>query len=468
MFSGRDLRKALQSQLISWTATEDFFLENVTFDSREAEDNSLFVALKGEHQDGHNFIRSLLADNPRAMVLAEYLPSNVTPDSRVILVQNTRKALESLAIFARQRLTGKVLGVTGSIGKTTTKDILFQVLTRFGKSFCSPWNFNTWLGLVTTLFDTPSDVDFLIGELGINQIGEMASLANLLQPEIAILLNVKPSHLEYLVTEETVALEKMQIVTSATKLLLLRRDDTWYDFIFSRITCPCWTFGLHPTADIYLEEYVLEQSFAQVKYRVVNQYLFLKLKNLDYSFAINIMPALAVLQYFQLPLDGIQEILETLTVLPGRNNVEYISYEERGQRVHVTLIDGSYNAVVPDTFINGLHLLNNLWRQGKFSRRVCIWGDMLEIGIRSEEFHLSLGPAVVHYQIDLLLTVGKQMQLLGESLRNNSLGWKHFSSVEELVMEVKDILQDGDLVFIKSSNSLETHKVVNFLSTGFI
>jgi UDP-N-acetylmuramoyl-tripeptide--D-alanyl-D-alanine ligase len=469
LFDVGDLNEALGNNLVFIDKSYNFAVDNVVFDSREVTTNTLFIAKKGEKNDGHSFIKSVLENSKDAVVLAEYQPANVEKSPRIILVNDTVKAFESLAVFARSRTGGVVIGITGSVGKTSTKDIVSTVLSGYGKTHCSQLSFNNYVGILTTLANMQKDVKFAVCEMGTSAMGEMKILRDIVRPEIATITNIKSSHLSYFTAEENIATEKLQIIDKNTKLVILNADDSWYEFMRSKVKdrgkSEIITFGTSAGADVRLVRHSLSvDGPASAVYAIGGKEYSCSLKNINYDAAWNSMVALGLVKYFGLEIDTALDKIGQWETTRGRNNLEYASYvSKNGKTVNLTIINGSYNAVVPDTFVSGLKLMDDIYSRGKILRKVCIWGDMLETGDRAVEFHLSLGKNVIESKVDLLVTLGDNMKKLSESLEKTGIGLIHFNSISDLISDIKGILTDGDLVFIKSSKGIKTSEVLNSL-----
>lgn len=465
LFDIFDLKEALKDDIIYIDDKFNFAITSVVFDNRDIKGQSLFIAKKGEKTDGHNFIKNTL-DSTEAVILAQYLPDGIIQNSRIILVKDTLKAFENLAIFSRNRLKGKVVGITGSFGKTTTKDMFFHCFSKFGKSFCNKKSFNNYTGVLTTLTNTPKDVDFVIYEMGINQFGEMDILRNLVRPEIAIITNIAESHLEYFKTIENVAIEKSKIFDKNTECVILNSDISTYDIIMQNAKNNniknILTFGTNELSDIKLSNYEIDNGKAVIDYIIDKKSFKCFMDNLDYNIAFNFLPILAVANYLNLDIDKIISCVENVNTTKGRNNIEYITYEHNNENINITVINGSYNAINPQTFITGLKLMNNIYSQGNYKRKVCIWGDMLEVGEKFEEFHLSLKRPILDSKIDILLTIGDGMKLLSDSIKKE-IEVIHYNTIDDLLMNYKNFLVNKDLVFIKSSNGMKTYKIIDDL-----
>jgi UDP-N-acetylmuramoyl-tripeptide--D-alanyl-D-alanine ligase len=463
LYNLNDLINALEKDIVYIDLNYKFKISSVVFDSREIEDNSLFIAKKGEKVDGHSFIHEILINNNTVVVLAEYLPENVEQNSRIILVKNTIKAFVNLAIFSRNRIRGHVIGITGSLGKTSTKDATFHCLSKIGKSFCNLHSFNNYFGVLTTLANTPKDVEFAIYEMGMNTIGEMDIIRNFIKPEIAVILNVKPAHLGNFNSEEEIATEKSKVMDSSTKAVILNLDNKWFDLLKNTAEKHniknILTFGINEKANIIVGKHSVNGDKAEINYTIDGKTFECVMDNIDYNIVYNSAIILAIAKYLKLDINRILEGIKTIDTTRGRNNIEYIKHKN----MDLTIINGSYNAVNPETFITGLNLMNNIFKIGNNRRKVCIFGDMLEIGNKTDEFHLSLNEYILNSEVNVLVTIGNSMKLLNNSLIKNNIKLYHFDNVDILIDEIDNILENEDLLFIKSSKGIKTFKVLNYL-----
>lgn len=467
LYNKNDLKAALESEIVYLDNDYNYQIEHVVFDNREAKENTLFIARKGERTDGHRFIADALKLRNDIVVLAERLPEDIEKNSRIILVKSTDRAFEKLAIFARNRLKCPAIGITGSIGKTGTKDLFYNCLSKFGKSHCNEQSFNNYTGVLVTLANTPADTQYPIYEMGMNAKGEMDIIEGFIKPEISIILNVKQAHFGCFSSEEEIAIEKSKIMGESTKVVVLNKDNKWYEFlhkIASEKNIKIISFGVETRdTEVSLLEHKVDCNKALVKYLVYGKTYEKVFKNIDYNLAYNAQALLCVAQYLGLSIDKILDAVADTDTTRGRNNIEYASYQKDGKNINLTIINGAYNAVNPDVFVSGLRLIDNVYKQGKNKRKVCIWGDILEAGSKSQEFHIGLGKHLVDSKIDLLLTVGQYMNQLSDALEDSAITRVKFDAIEDMIANVKSYLEDGDLVFIKSSKGIKTYKVLNSL-----
>lgn len=465
LYNKADIISALGDELLYIDGNKEFLIENVVFDNREVTKNSLFIARKGEKTDGHNFIKDTLEKSEDAVILAQYLSDGIEMDSRIILVKDTNIAFEKLAIFSRNRFKCPVIGITGSIGKTSTKDAMFSCLSSFGKSFCNQHSFNNYTGVLTTLVNAPEDTEFGIFEMGTSGLGEMEIIEKFVKPDIAIIMNIKQAHLGCFDSEEAIAIEKSKIIGENAKLVVLNAGNKWYDFLRNRadgLVDNILTFG-NQGSDVLLLEHTVVDNKAYVSYRIDGKMYDCTFLNIDYNLAYNSQAVLCLVKYFGLDVDLALKGISSAETTRGRNNIEYSSYDYNNKKINLTIINGSYNAVNPVVFVSGLILMDNIFRQGKNKRKVCVWGDILEAGEKTEEFHLKLGKYLLDYKVDVLITFSKYMNILSNSLIGNGIELIRFDDVYEAIKNIKLYLKDEDLVFIKSSKGIKSYEILSFL-----
>lgn len=466
------LKASLKDEIIFMDKNTNFCIEAVGFDNRRLQNNSLFIARKGEKNDGHSFIKATLDNNLNCFVLAEYvLEKDLEKHPRIILVKNTLRAMELMAIYRRSELKGKVIGITGSLGKTSTKEMAFAVLSKFGKTYCNQQSFNNHIGLLITMINTPSTVDYCIYELGMSAKGELAELVNFAQPELSIITNVESAHIEFFKNEEEIAEEKGNIFLKTKELAILNLDNRHFNFLQAKAkknnVQKLLTFGTDKNADICLEKQEIRNQKLFLEIKINNEIFTINYNNLDCAFAFNSLSIIAIVYYLKLDINQALQCLAQENTPRGRNNIEEISYKFNNKNINFTLINGTYNGVNPKTFINGLTLLNDIYYNSihKFNKKFCIFGDILEAGAKTEEFHLSLKEYIVKYKIDVLITIGENMRLLHNSLKDfPTIKLKHFNSADECISEIKNLIESEDLVFIKSSKGIKTWKIAEYLS----
>ena len=468
LWNKEKIKTALKDDLIFIDEKYNFQIDNVVFDNRRINGNSLFIARKGEKNDGHNYIEQTLNSNQNVIILANesYINDNqqLKNNSRIIVVKDTIIAMEKMAIYARNNIKGVVIGITGSLGKTTTKELFYSCLSIFKKTFCNIQSFNNYIGVLTTLCNLPQNTDFAIIEMGMNQKGELEELSRIVQPDITVITNVVSAHSVYFNEEKEIAYAKAEIFKYQKKngFCILNKSNKYFSLLENEAKKnninTILTFGENINTDVSLIEYKQEDDFFISKYKINNQFIEYKFFSPDYNIVLNIMPLLVLMNKSNLDFNKIKDVLENFNVPRGRNNIEYSNYEGK----NITIINGSYNAVNPLTFIRGLDLIDKIANRQKINRRIAIFGDIREAGENSENFMLSLKEHIIKAKIDILICIGDVIECLYNSIKNEVKSM-YFKEYTQSIPIIKDLIQDNDLLFIKSSKGIKTYKILNEL-----
>lgn len=466
----------IQSPNKKWLDTE---INTVHFDNRRLNNNGLFIAKKGENTDGHLFIKNTLEKGSKNFVIAEKLSEDLTKEQegRVFLVSDSIKAFELLGLHSRKRIEendAKVIGITGSVGKTTTKDLAFDVFSALGKTYTNPMSFNSYFGVLNTLCNMSRDTQYFVIEMGMNHHGEMEEITRILRPNLVTVLNIKLAHSEYFKDEQDIAKAKSEIFLGMPEdgIALLNKDDSQFNYIKQKALESglkeenILSFGGSDKEDLFVKLVSFENNnnFNEATFKVKDEESKFRFNNLDKNLLINFLPILGFVKVLNLDLNKIKHVTENFKVPRGRNNVEHLTFKDKqGKDNNITVINGSYNAVNPDVFVAGLRLMDEICKTKKHGRRIAIFGDILEAGENTERLHLSLKDEVANYKIDKLYTIGNVMNILQDSVPQNIQG-EHFSNSKEVASEIKNILQDGDIVFVKGSKGIKTWYIVDELA----
>ena len=440
-------------------ASEDFFVSGGTFDSREVGKGDLFLALKGETTDGHMFLEKAFVAGAAGAIVSDQV------DGSHIRVADTTHALDDLGVAARSRSDARICGVTGSVGKTGTKEALFAALDRSapGQAHRSVKSYNNHTGVPLSLARMPREARFGVFEMGMNHAGELAALTRLVRPHVAIVTAIAPAHREFFASDEDIADAKGEIFQGLEKggTALVPFDSPHRDRLIAAArphAGQILTFGLGAGADIRAKEVVGAQSGGSLVHAL--------LPGAELTFTISqhgehwVSNALAVLGAVDALGGDLAAAGLALADLPGlKGRGERHRIDVRGGEA--LLIDESYNA-------NPASMAATLKTFGAHpvrGRRIAVLGAMRELGASSDEFHAGLAPPIEAARIEYAILVGEEMAPLAKAL-GQKVKMAHVPDTASAIDLVRDEVGSGDAVLVKGSNSIGLAALVEALASG--
>lgn len=462
-----EIKSALKDQIIKIDEIGNS-IGQVVIDSRAKTNNGLFVAFKGENNDGHDFLKSAF-ENGAIAAIVERVPEEFANDKRLILVKNSITALEQLAIFSRHRTRAKIIGVTGSVGKTSVKEMLKNVFEFEGKTFATVGNLNNHFGLPLTLCNMPQDADFAVLELAMNHLGEIDKLSKIARPHVAIITTIAAAHIGNFKDEEEIALAKSEIFNGLENggFAVINADNKYFEFIknqaLSKKIPPqnIISFGKKEISDIRLIAVRDIADFASevtVLIAKSKQKISYKINNINQAVIFNSLIGVACLSLIGKNFEASLKAFENLTVPKGRGNL--INATKGG--ANFTIIDDSYNANL-ESMHAGIKFLSDLKAHKKGSRAIAFVGDMLELGEFSEEKHLEIATYIAAYNIDKVLLVGKSMKdLIVKITPEKLIG--HFDNSMRASEELVFVPHEGDIILVKGSRGTRMEKLIEFMT----
>jgi len=426
----------------------DFAATGVSIDSRSLERGDLFVALQGPTFDGHDFVAAAL-QRGAAGALIHRRPANLPADAPVIEVVDTMKALEDLGRAARARTEAKVAAVTGSVGKTSTKEALRSVLSLFAPTFASAGNLNNQWGAPLSLARMPRDTRYGVFELGMNHAGEISPLSQMVRPEVAIITTVEPVHIEFFPSVAEIADAKAEIFDGLLPggAAVLPFDNPHFDRLEAkakRMGARILTFGANEGAWARLIDCQVEPDGNQVTAEIGGKRLRYRMAAPGRHLALNSVAVLAGAFAFDLDLDQALPAFGAVQPLKGRGKREFLKIKD-GQ---LELIDEGYNAS-PASVRAALGLLGTL-PTAFGGRRIAVLGDMRELGSVGPQLHRDLAPDLSAAKVELAFLVGPQMQGLYD-LQPDAMKGAHRATSDEMVQPLLAALKASDTVLIKGS-----------------
>ena len=426
-----------------------------SIDSRRTKEGDLFVPLIGERSNGHEYIASAFEKGAVATLTQEHDKMD-DPKHCWIAVPDTQTALQEIAKVYRAGFSIPIIGVTGSVGKTTTKEMLALALSAECNVMKTKGNFNSQVGLPITLFGLEPENTAAVVEMGMSFPGEMARLADVARPNLAVITNIGLSHIENLGTQKNIRKEKLRICDHFTRnsVLFLNGDDPMLSALIGFLPCKVLVYGTGANAQYRARKITMEDKETRYELRTPCETgRQVKVPALGRHNVLNSLAAIAVCDYLELDLDAVI-----------RKIGEYVPPSMR-QEIHevngVTIVDDTYNAS-PDSIRSGLDVLRGLDCKG---RRVAVLADMLELGELSEKAHFDVGVAAAEAGVDVLVTVGKRAENIGKGARSKNpliLVCSERDN-EQALRYLEQKLRSGDCVIIKGSRGMKTDEIVRGL-----
>jgi UDP-N-acetylmuramoyl-tripeptide--D-alanyl-D-alanine ligase len=426
-------------------------------DTRQLEKGGAFFALAGTKTDGHEFLDHATERGAAAAVVQQEPVDGTTAPPALIKVEDTVDALGRCGSWVRKRLKNtKWIAVTGSNGKTTTKELLAEGLSASRRVHRTPGNFNNHLGVPLTLLHCPTDTEFAVVEMGMNRPGEIATLTGMAKPDIALVTNVRAAHLEFFGSLDDIAAAKGELfaLLAEDAVAVVNLDDAHVRVQAARHPGPRVTFGQHQGADLRLEE--MENRFipgTAFTYRHRDQSHRMQLRMGGAHSAFNALAALAAITAVGEELGPAAERMEQLEAGPGRGKVHLLPRE-------MILIDDSYNCS-PAALASVLETLRLCEPPG---RKVMVMGDMLELGRIESALHREAGKRAAASGVQLLVAVGPLSRVTAETARRAGVPEVHHHADSTKAAEsITEFLKDGDLIVVKGSRGMRMERVVEAL-----
>lgn len=438
-----------------WTAT------GVAIDSRTLCPGDLFVALKGPRFDGHDFLADAAAKGAAAAVVSR-VPDDAPAALPLLVVPDTEAGLKRLAAAARHRLGGRVIAVTGSAGKTGTKNALAHVLGTQGRTHASRGSLNNQWGVPLSLARTPAETAYAIYEIGMNHAGEIAPLAALVRPHVAIVTTVEAAHLEFFPSVAAIAEAKAEILTGLEPrgTAVINRDNPYFTLLAERARghgASIVGFGFDVAADARATKVALHSECSCVSADVTGQAITYKVGRPGRHWVMNSLAVLAAVKAVGADIGLAGLSLAGLEPEAGRGRRQRIDFGDGA----IELVDDSYNAN-PASMRAAFEVFGAMAKPVR-ARRIAVLGDMLELGPMAPALHAALAEDIERSGIDLVFTAGPAMAALHEALSASRRG-VHAAVAAELVRPLIDILRPGDLVLVKGSHGSRMRDVLAALT----
>jgi len=393
----------------------DVTIKGVSIDTRTLKPGDCFFAIKGENSDGHDYF-DLAFEKGAACAIVE---SGIN-HKLALKVDDTIKALGTLAKWYRNQNSFKVVAITGSVGKTTTRNIAYHVLSKHFRVSQAPKNFNNYIGLPLTLLNADPEDQIVLAELGTDKPGEIAYLSDIASPDLAVITKICDAHLEGFGDLDAIKKEKLSITKGLKKNGTFIKD----------------ALGKHKVNIIRCQQSLTEFTIDNKNMTIP----LLGIGNIE-----NAITAWAICQHFDISIEDFAKALETLPPIPMRTELFNIG--------KLTVINDCYNAN-PTSMNNALEILAQMDAKGR--RKVFICGDMAELGEKKEIMHQQLGQKIADSNIDMLIAVGQLAKIAAQTAKKNKKNGLHiacFNDIAETCNNLGEFIKQNDIILLKGSRA---------------
>ena len=450
--TAREITEAVGGVL---TGNGDTVIKDIQYDSRAVKEGTLFVAIKGENVDGHKFISDCFAKGASAVFTENEVPADAA--GCYIKVENSRTALQRLSAHYRSRQNIRLIGITGSVGKTSTKEMIAAGLSKGFDVMKTQGNKNSQIGLPMTMFDIAAHNEVAVIEMGMSEFGEMDRLADIARPSMAVMTNIGVAHIENLGTQENILKEKFRITKYFDKdsVLFLNGDDKLLKTLHNKQSFKTITFGLFSDDDYYAEDIKAVGFNTRFVCCYDGKKTVIEIPALGEHSVRNALAAFAVGKHLGLDENVIQDGLMTYKNAPMRQQIHEMK--------DFILIDDSYNSS-PDAAKVSLNVLKSVAK----GKSVAVLADMLELGEKAESEHYGVGKHLAEIGIDTLLTIGELSENTAKGAKEN--GCKNvvsFDNNADAYKYLSNIIEKDCAVLVKGSRGMHTDEIVKKVLADF-
>ncbi|MDD3726068.1 MAG: UDP-N-acetylmuramoyl-tripeptide--D-alanyl-D-alanine ligase [Candidatus Ratteibacteria bacterium] len=420
----------------------------ISTDTRSIKKKELFIALKGEKFDGTSFVNVALKNG----AIAAVVPKTFQPENKkLIWVKDTLKALGDIAKNYRKEFSVYVIGITGSDGKTTTKEFLKKTLSMRYSVCGTEGNLNNAIGLPLSIFTINKKTDICILEMGMNRKNEIKYLGQIAKPQAGVITTVGPAHIGFFKNVREIAEAKSELIETlrGERLCVLNYDNRFFPFLKSKAPSNVLSFGTKEGADI--KGTIMEEANDFFTFCIAGDKTLFRINFWNTSIIYPALISFGFGKKFGISGKEIQDIFEDIHPLPGRGKIYHLK--------DITVIDETYNSN-PDSLKASLY---NFHRKN-FGRKIAVIGDMAELGRLSTLYHRNIGHFIKRLNMNIIITFGDKSREIGKS---SGLQWKHFIDMEQLNKYLSCIIKKGDALLIKGSRVMNMDRVRDYLLEAY-
>lgn len=446
----KEILEATQGVLLSGDINDD--VQGFTQDTRQIKAGDMYIPLVGEKSDGHLYIDDAFKLGASSIVTSQKVNY---PGKNVILVEDTLQALTDMAAYLRMHRPVKVVGVTGSVGKTSTKDMIYSVVSTKYKTLKTLGNYNNHIGLPLTIL-RHHDEEVMILEMGMNHLNEMEELSRIACPDISAITNVGTAHIGELGSRENILKAKLEIVAGMSdgSTLVINGDNDMLSTVrFDNFKVV--KVGVDCAAVFKAEKVILMDDHSEFTINYNGKVYQVVVPVPGNHFVLNALVAIAIGINLEIPMEKCIQGISQFELTKKRMDVIEL-------KNNITLIDGTYNAS-EDSMKSSIDVLATYSR-----RKIAVLADMLELGEFSEQLHRSVGKYVAEKQIDVLVAVGREAKFMSDSAALSGMAEIYYcNNNQEVVNYLKNNLQNDDVVLLKGSNGMKLKDVVTKIEEKF-
>lgn len=456
MFKVKEILEGTRGRLLQGSLDSAF--RSISTDTRTIKPKELFLAIKGDNFNGHSFLKKAIEKKAAGAIVSENRRNAYPKGFVAILVDDTVKALADIANFHRKKFDIPVIAVTGSNGKTTTKDMIACVLAEKYNVLSCQGTHNNHIGVPSTLLQLNGRHEVVVLELGTNHKGEILNLSRIAIPDIAVFTNVGPSHLEFFKNIESVFNEKISLLKNLHPkgTVVINKDDCSLRKIESKYKKRFRILSYSEKDCSKFQATKINLGFDSLAF-LLNNKTWIRLNTPAEHNIYNALAAIACANLFNIDIAITKRALESFVFPKSRFNFLKVN--------GFSLIDDSYNSN-PQSLESALKVISRFDSR----RKIVVCGDMLELGKGSRKFHYDLGKKLGDYGVDILITVGRLARFLGKGASDNSFNEKmifSFDSIDDAGNKLIDIISSRDVILIKGSRSLKLERIVDKIKSNF-
>ena len=438
--------------------------KGVSINSKTIKKNNLFFAIQGKNIDGHKFVKEAIRKGAIKSVISKKMER--LPKDKIIKVQNTLYSLKNLAKITRDNSAAHIIGITGSVGKTTLKNLISFVLKNYGKVYHSPYSYNNKFGVPLSLSNLSHNTEYGVFEIGMDKKGEIDNLTKLVKPEIAIITNISGAHFKNFNTLKDIAKAKSEIINNISKDgdIILNKDDKFFNFLSSlakKNKINVISYGLKKKSDIFLRDIKKIKNFYKLKVSVKRKIFYFDVKYSTDNFISNILASISTMFVLNLDLNKMKKVFFNFKIPEGRGDIKFVKKFNKKFK----FIDESYNAN-PLSMKSAIKNMNSYIIK-KNQRKLIFLTDMLELGKKSKKFHRELSNIINKSDIDKVFVCGKHIRETFNYLFISKKG-KIFKNLKEASGHFSKFLHNNDLLMVKGSNATGLNKFSKNIKKGQI